>query len=254
MEQLVSSLLFLAIYFIPFLVALKRRKADRWAILVLNLFLGWTLIGWVIALVWAFKVDKAPAATAVIKPEASTDQDHESVIEEDASSETNNESSEEHKDKDSKLSPGAIIALVIGGLILVGLVASLTQENGEDRNAGKSVQPVATPTPEVIRITAGEILAAYDNNPIRAEAQYKGRIVDVSGIVSDIDKVLGQAYVSLKANKEDFGLITFQCIFKDRAVSQLATLDQDQTVTVRGKVHDKNFLGGVVATDCELSP
>jgi hypothetical protein len=41
----------LAIYFIPTLMAKKNRSA----ILVLNLFLGWTFLGWVIALVWAVK-------------------------------------------------------------------------------------------------------------------------------------------------------------------------------------------------------
>jgi DNA-directed RNA polymerase subunit RPC12/RpoP len=43
----------LAIYFLPALVASGRRHYNRGAILVLNLFLGWTLIGWVAALVWA---------------------------------------------------------------------------------------------------------------------------------------------------------------------------------------------------------
>jgi len=41
----------LAIYFLPTIVGRDKRNAG--AIFVLNLFLGWTLIGWVIALVWA---------------------------------------------------------------------------------------------------------------------------------------------------------------------------------------------------------
>jgi hypothetical protein len=43
------------IYFIPFIVALARKHNDSTAIFVLNLFLGWTFIGWVIALIWAVK-------------------------------------------------------------------------------------------------------------------------------------------------------------------------------------------------------
>jgi hypothetical protein len=43
---------------IPTLVAFSRRHRNRWAILVLNLVFGATLIGWVIALIWALnKVD-----------------------------------------------------------------------------------------------------------------------------------------------------------------------------------------------------
>ncbi len=45
------------LYFLPSIVALGRSKRDTAAIFVLNLFLGWTAIGWVIALVWALKQD-----------------------------------------------------------------------------------------------------------------------------------------------------------------------------------------------------
>lgn len=41
------------IYFLPYIVAISNKKTNSAAILVLNLFLGWTLIGWVVALVWA---------------------------------------------------------------------------------------------------------------------------------------------------------------------------------------------------------
>ena len=44
-------------YFLPSIIALARSKRDTAAILLLNLFLGWTLIGWVVALVWAVKTD-----------------------------------------------------------------------------------------------------------------------------------------------------------------------------------------------------
>ncbi len=43
------------IYFLPFIVAIARKHLDSTAIFVLNLFLGWTFIGWVIALIWAVK-------------------------------------------------------------------------------------------------------------------------------------------------------------------------------------------------------
>ena len=49
------------IYFLPTIVALVRHKQNVVSILLLNLFLGWTLIGWIVALVWASTVD-APIA------------------------------------------------------------------------------------------------------------------------------------------------------------------------------------------------
>jgi hypothetical protein len=45
------------LYFLPSLVALAKSKRDLLAIFLLNFFLGWTMIGWIVALVWAAKSD-----------------------------------------------------------------------------------------------------------------------------------------------------------------------------------------------------
>ncbi len=47
----------LVLYFLPAIIAFARSKRDAMSILLLNFFLGWTAIGWVIALVWAVKTD-----------------------------------------------------------------------------------------------------------------------------------------------------------------------------------------------------
>jgi len=44
-------------YFLPAIIALARNKRDTLSIFLLNFFLGWTGIGWIISLVWALKVD-----------------------------------------------------------------------------------------------------------------------------------------------------------------------------------------------------
>jgi hypothetical protein len=50
------------LYFLPTIIAFARSKRDTASILALNFLLGWTAIGWVIALVWALKQD-VPAVT-----------------------------------------------------------------------------------------------------------------------------------------------------------------------------------------------
>ena len=42
-----------ATYFIPTFIAYSRRHVNRGAILLLNLLLGWTFLGWVGALIWS---------------------------------------------------------------------------------------------------------------------------------------------------------------------------------------------------------
>ena len=44
---------FVAIYFLPTFIAGVRSKRNTAAIFLLNLFLGWTGIGWIIALIWS---------------------------------------------------------------------------------------------------------------------------------------------------------------------------------------------------------
>ena len=43
----------LPIYFLPAIVASNRKHPSSAAIFIFNLFLGWTFLGWVLALVWA---------------------------------------------------------------------------------------------------------------------------------------------------------------------------------------------------------
>jgi len=48
----------IAIYFLPTIIAASQKKKNTSAILALNIFLGWTIIGWVISLVWAFTYEE----------------------------------------------------------------------------------------------------------------------------------------------------------------------------------------------------
>jgi len=39
-------------YFLPTVLATSNKKRNAGAVFLLNLLLGWTLIGWIVALVW----------------------------------------------------------------------------------------------------------------------------------------------------------------------------------------------------------
>jgi hypothetical protein len=67
---LIILLVFLAIiagvYFLPTIVAFARKHPNSVAIAALNFFLGWTIAGWVISLVWALK-DPTPQQVVVVQ-------------------------------------------------------------------------------------------------------------------------------------------------------------------------------------------
>jgi hypothetical protein len=50
----------LLLYFLPSIIG--RDKRDAAGIFLLNLLLGWTVIGWIIALIWAVSVDHSSPA------------------------------------------------------------------------------------------------------------------------------------------------------------------------------------------------
>ena len=74
---IVVVLLFIAgvtIYFLPSMIAIFRSHRNALSVVVLNLFLGWTLVGWVVALVWSL-YKEPPAPAPQIQP-ATTDGNH----------------------------------------------------------------------------------------------------------------------------------------------------------------------------------
>ena len=48
---------FIFFHFIPYYIASARNHPNKYPILAINLFLGWSIVGWVVALVWALTVN-----------------------------------------------------------------------------------------------------------------------------------------------------------------------------------------------------
>ncbi|MEK6564290.1 MAG: superinfection immunity protein [Candidatus Omnitrophota bacterium] len=53
MLELLLVILIFAFYFLPTLIAFLRQHKNKLAIFLLNLLLGWTVLGWVVSLVWS---------------------------------------------------------------------------------------------------------------------------------------------------------------------------------------------------------
>ena len=68
----VNILVLMFLYLVPTLIAAARHRQNRIAICNLNLLLGWTLIGWIVAIVWSLSRDAAivtPSAPAAAQSE-----------------------------------------------------------------------------------------------------------------------------------------------------------------------------------------
>lgn len=51
--MLMAVLAGILFYFLPAFIAFRRQHHNRGAILAVNLLLGWSFIGWVVALIWS---------------------------------------------------------------------------------------------------------------------------------------------------------------------------------------------------------
>jgi Superinfection immunity protein len=50
-----SFIVGVCLYFLPTIIAVARKVRNEGSIVVINVFLGWTLVGWVIALAMALR-------------------------------------------------------------------------------------------------------------------------------------------------------------------------------------------------------
>lgn len=53
MIRVALAIVALALYCVPSFIAVNKNKRNKNAIVALNLLLGWTFVGWVVALVWS---------------------------------------------------------------------------------------------------------------------------------------------------------------------------------------------------------
>ena len=68
MESLAAILVLLfvlAVYLIPTIIAFARGHASKWGIGVLNIVLGWSLVFWVVALIWSLS-NKGQYQTTIV--------------------------------------------------------------------------------------------------------------------------------------------------------------------------------------------
>jgi hypothetical protein len=64
LEGLVWLFVIFALYFIPTMVARSRKHRNSSAITALNILLGWTVLGWIIAFIWALTTPGTMTAQA----------------------------------------------------------------------------------------------------------------------------------------------------------------------------------------------
>lgn len=166
--------------------------------------------------------------------------------------------------KKKKLKWWQIALIVVGIIIVIGAIGSalggeegrdgtnppVTQTNESDNNADDKKEDNLKAE---ITVSAVDIAKEYKDNEVAAEAKYKGKKVEISGIINSIGKdVLDDVYIVL-SNGDEYAIINnVQCYFKDKEqISKVAELQKGQEVTLIGTVNS-SIAGTVTVKDCYI--
>ena len=103
----------------------------------------------------------------------------------------------------------------------------------------------------VLAVSAKDLLAAYQNNEVSADNQYKDKILSVTGVISDIGVVLDQTYICINGGG-DFEILSVQCYISDESEisEKVAALSKGETVTITGTCSGQSL--NVELKDCTI--
>lgn len=141
------------------------------------------------------------------------------------------------KQKSGILKWGVLI-LIIG--VVIGAVA------GEDKSADSTTkqteaaasdsQKKESESIEYTSVSVNDMMDALNNNAMGASDKYKGKYLEITGKLTNIDAA--GKYIDLMADG-DFEIIGVQCYIKnDDQKAKIASMSKGDTVTLKGKCTD----------------
>ncbi len=169
--------------------------------------------------------------------------------------------------KDAKVCPncrkkqkgklGIVIAVVVI-LLVIGVVAgggdnsssssstdtATESSSNNDSTATKEEADVqAEPEIEYISTTKQELSEALKANALKASDTYKGKYLEVTGHLSNVDS--NGKYINIDAGEGDYSFVMVQCYIKnDDQKAAIMDLNNGDAVTIKGKCTDVGELLG----------
>jgi len=128
---------------------------------------------------------------------------------------------------------------------------TVTDNDGARNSTSHSITVTALPQVEY-RVTAGQLLDEYHANEVAADMKYKGKLIAVTGYVSNISSSsTGEPCVWL-ARTQEFTFFTVDCYFRIIHQSQVAQLLEGQLITIVGVCHGYRLLFAVKLEECYI--
>ena len=161
------------------------------------------------------------------------------------------------------------VLTVIGGLVIIAALGSITGGNSNNKISDSKQTSVSVENsdskqtsvsnensnkkqmePE-LSISATELINAYNENEVKADKMYKGKIVEVNGIVDGIDSDMDDKAVVRLSDGDKFSIYTVSCYIDDENQDNACELKKGENVTIIGKA-DGEIIGEPVIKDCKI--
>lgn len=112
----------------------------------------------------------------------------------------------------------------------------------------KAVPVTVTPQP-TIKVSAAALIKAYDNNEVKADATYKGQLLEVSGKVAGVKSSWGSTFVEIGTGSAfEWGI---DCKMEKSQKDTVAQLDTGDSITIIGVCEGLSFLS-VSLDECRI--
>ncbi|MFA5048818.1 MAG: hypothetical protein WC516_07365 [Patescibacteria group bacterium] len=145
------------------------------------------------------------------------------------------------------------IITVLLGLFVLGIIGSAmgggqsASKSNQTDLRGRSGEQKEAQVPAIV-VTPAKIVADYEANGVAADEMYKGKTVEMSGTIKDINKdIMNTPYITLESGNVVWSV---QCMFEKSNTEKLVSLSQNQKITVTGVVSGK--LGNVLVKECSI--
>ncbi len=142
-----------------------------------------------------------------------------------------------------------IIILVMG---VIGMATGESSENvatGSNTNKQKQDNKTESKIEDIMEVSYKTLHKDYMDNPIAADAKYKGKKLQLIGEVYNIDReIAGNTYITFYI---DF-LQDVRITFKKSEESKVAKLKKGQKITIKGECTGTLLSTTVALKDCEI--
>ena len=161
------------------------------------------------------------------------------------------------------------VLTVICGLVIIGALGSVTGGNSnskisDDKQTSVSVENSDSKQTSVsnensnkkqmepeLSISATELINAYEENEVKADKMYKGKIVEVNGIVDGVDSDMDDKAIVRLSNGDEFSIYTVGCYIDNENQDKACELEKGENVTIIGKA-DGECVGFPYIKDCKI--